>query len=90
MTTATKEAPHVAVGHNDRAWFDLEEPIRDLTYMAGIARDLAYELLNIEARKNPDSDVVIRMSERDQEQFFFAIDNVYDRAKAIEKTYYPE
>jgi hypothetical protein len=47
-------------------------------------------LLNIEARKNPDSDVVIRMSERDQEQFFFAIDNVYDRAKAIEKTYYPE
>jgi hypothetical protein len=88
MTTATKEAPQVAVGHNDMAWFDLEEPIRYLTYMSGIARDLAYELLDVETLKKPDSDVVIRMSQRQHEQLFFAIDNVHDRAEALEKTYY--
>ena len=70
-----------------KSYLDLEEPIRDLAYMAGIAFDLAYELLDVETRKNPDSDVVIRMSKRQYEQLFFAIDNVHDRATALEEAY---
>jgi hypothetical protein len=56
--------------------------------MAGIARDLAYELLDVETRKNPDSDVVIRMSKRQYEQLFLAIEDVHDRASALEKLYH--
>ena len=56
--------------------------------MAGIARDLAYELLDVETRKNPGSDVVIRMSIRQYEQFSFAIDDVHGRASALEKLYH--
>ena len=55
--------------------------------MAGIAFDVAYELLDIETLKNPDSDVVIRMSKRQYEQLFFAIDNVHGRAMALEGAY---
>ena len=58
--------------------------------MAGIARDLAYELLDVETLKKPNSDVVIRMSIRQHEQLFFAIEDVYDRASAIEKLYQAE
>jgi hypothetical protein len=53
MTTATKEAPQVAVGPINKSYLDLEVPIRDVTYMAGIARDLAYELLDVETRRIP-------------------------------------
>jgi hypothetical protein len=91
MTTATKEAPHVAVGHNDRAWFDLEEPIREVTFMARIVHDLAYELLDLEltrARKGDGENEIITMSKRECEQFFFAISDVHDRAEALEKLYH--
>jgi hypothetical protein len=53
MTTATKEAPQVAAGPINKSYLDLEVPIRDVTYMAGIARDLAYELLDVETRRIP-------------------------------------
>jgi hypothetical protein len=53
--------------------------------MAGIVRDLAYELLDVETRKKPDSDVIIRMSIRQHEQLFFAIEDVLDRAQDLEK-----
>ena len=53
-------------------------------------RDLAYELLDVETLKKPNSDVVIRMSIRQHEQLFFAIEDVYDRASAIEKLYQAE
>jgi hypothetical protein len=87
MSTTTKEAPQVAVGPINEAYLDLEVPIREVTFMAGIARDLAYELLDVETRKNPDSDVVIRMSIRQHEQLFFAIEDVHNRAEALEKRY---
>ena len=69
-------------------YFDLEEPLRDLTHMAGIAHDLAYELLEVERPKKDDEYVVLRLLPRQYEQLFFAIDNVYDRAKDVEKLYH--
>jgi hypothetical protein len=70
---------------DSKSYLDLEVPIRDVTYMAGIVRDLAYELLDVETRKKPDSDVIIRMSIRQHEQLFFAIEDVLDRAQDLEK-----
>ena len=53
--------------------------------MAGIARDLAYDLLDIE---KPETDeVIIRMSKRQHEQLFFAIQNAHNRAENLEKIY---
>jgi hypothetical protein len=88
-TLSAVEAAAQLENQSDRkSYLDLEEPIRDLTYMAGIARDMAYELLDIEGPiTKPDSDVIIRMSKRQHEQFFFAIDNVHDRAIALDKNY---
>jgi hypothetical protein len=75
----------------EEAWSDLRVPLRDLTYMAGIARDLAYELLDLEVVRRTtrmvDGEVTIRMSEREYEQFFFAVSDVFDGARAIEKLY---
>jgi hypothetical protein len=68
--------------HDDLA---LEEPIRGVTFMAGIARDLAYELLDVEGERKEEE--IIRMSKREYEQFFFAIENVHERAEALEKLY---
>jgi hypothetical protein len=75
----------------DKAWSDLEVPLRDLTYMAGIARDIAYELLDLEVTRGArkvDGEVTIRMSEREYEQFFFAISNVLDMAQKLEREYH--
>jgi hypothetical protein len=51
--------------------------------MAGIARDIAYELLDLESTRRTrkvDGEVTIRMSEREYEQFFFAVSTVLDMA----------
>jgi hypothetical protein len=50
---------------------DLEVPLRDLAYMAGIARDLSWELLDGETRKKPDEYVVLRLLPRQHEHFCF-------------------
>jgi hypothetical protein len=50
--------------------------------MAGIARDLAYELLDVEGERKEEE--IIRMSKREYEQSFFAIENVHERAEALE------
>jgi hypothetical protein len=75
-----------------KAWSDLEGPLRDLAYMAGIARDIAYELLDLEVTRREtrtaDGEVTIRMSEREYEQFFFAISDVHDRAESLERVYH--
>jgi hypothetical protein len=73
-----------------QSYLDLEVPIRNATYMAGIVRDLAYELLDVETPKKDDEDVIIRMSKRDHEQLFFAIEDVHDRAQDLEKVYHAE
>jgi hypothetical protein len=56
------------------ACLDLEMPIRDVTYMAGIARDLAWDLLNGETPKTDGADVIIRMSNWQHDQLLFAIE----------------
>ena len=56
--------------------------------MAGIARDLAYELLDVETIKKPDSDVIIRMSKRQHEQLFFAIERSHDMALDLDNLYH--
>jgi hypothetical protein len=82
--------PETGSRSDSKSYLDLEVPIRDVTYMAGIVRDLAYELLDVESRKKPDSDVVIRMSQRGHEQLFFAISDVLDRARELEKLYHAQ
>jgi hypothetical protein len=76
---------------NTTRYLDLEEPIREVAWMAGIARDLAYELLDLEmtrrTQKERGEEEIIRMSKREYEQFFFAIENVLDRAEALDKLY---
>jgi hypothetical protein len=76
---------------NTHDYLALEEPIREVTFMAGIARDLAYELLDLEmtrrTQRGDGEDKIIRMSKREYEQFFFAIENVLDRAEGLEKLY---
>ncbi len=76
----------------DEAWSDLEVPLRDLTYMAGIARDIAYEVLDLECtrgrRKGDDEQEIIRMSKREFEQFFFAISKTHDMAEELERRYH--
>jgi hypothetical protein len=83
--TAVMEQPNVR-HHAD--YLAVEEPILGVTFMAGIARDLAYELLDVETPKKDDEDIVIRMTKRAYQQFFFAIEDVHDRALAIEKNYH--
>jgi hypothetical protein len=70
------------------ACLDLEVPIRDVTYMAGIARDLAWDLLNGETPKTDGADVIIRMSNRQHDQLLFAIERSHDMALDLEKTYH--
>jgi hypothetical protein len=65
-------------------WANLEVSISDLTYMAGIALDLALDLLDGETKKDPDSDVIIRLSIRQHEQLLFTIMKIHDMAMAIE------
>jgi hypothetical protein len=76
---------------NTTRYLALEEPIREVTFMAGIARDLAYELFDLEmtrrTQRGDGEDKIIRMSKREYEQFFFAIENVLDRAEGLEKLY---
>jgi|HubBroStandDraft_6_1064221.scaffolds.fasta_scaffold4515556_1 hypothetical protein len=86
--TETTKADSAASDRIGRTYLDLEVPIREVTYMAGIARDLAYELLDLETIKKPDSDVIIRMSIRQHEQLFFAIERSHDMALDLEKTYH--
>jgi hypothetical protein len=45
-------------------------------------------LLDLETIKKPDSDVIIRMSIRQHEQLFFAIERSHDMALDLEKTYH--
>ena len=77
---------------DSKSYLDLEVPIREVTFMAGIARDLAYELLDLEmtrrTQRGGGEDEIIRMSKREYEQFYFAIENVHDRAEALEKLYH--
>jgi hypothetical protein len=73
---------------NTHDYLALEVPIREVTFMAGIARDLAYELLDVEGERKEEE--IIRMSKREYEQFFFAIENVHDRGEALEKLYHAE
>jgi hypothetical protein len=67
---------------------DLEVPIRDVTFMAGIVRDLAWDLLNGETPKTDGADVIIRMSNRQHDQLLFAIERSHDMALDLEKTYH--
>jgi hypothetical protein len=85
MTDTTNSAASDSV---DRTYLDLEQPIREATFMAGIARDLAWELLEGEVRRADDSDVTIHMSKRCHEQLLFALENAHDRALALEKNYH--
>jgi hypothetical protein len=71
-----------------KAWSDLEEPLRDLTYMSGIAHDLAYELLEIEKLRKDDEYVMLRLLPRQHEQLFFAIDKVHNMASDLERLYH--
>ena len=77
---------------NTTRYLDLEEPIREVAWMAGIARDLAYELLDLEmtrrTQKERGEEEIIRMSKREYEQFFFAIANVLGRAEALDNLYH--
>jgi hypothetical protein len=77
-----------ASSDRERNYLDLEVPIREITFMAGIARDLAWELLEVEVRRADDTDVTIRMSKRCHEQLLFALDNAHDRAEAVERLYH--
>jgi hypothetical protein len=89
LSVAEAAAPPETSSRSDsKSYLDLEVPTRDVTYMAGIVRDLAYELLDVESRKKPDSDVVIRMSQRGHEQLFFAISDVLDGGRELEKLYH--
>ena len=77
---------------NSKSYLDLEVTILEIKFMAGIARDLAYELLDLEGSrrtlKEDGEERIVRMSKREFEQFYFAIENVHDRAEALEKLYY--
>ncbi len=94
MSPAAEPRVRAAIGQTEQtksswdacsAYLGLEEPIREIRYMAGIARDLAYDLLDIE---KPETDeVIIRMSKRQHEQLFFAIQNAHNRAENLEKIY---
>ena len=60
-------------GRIERTYFELVEPMREVTYMAGIARDLAWELLEGDVRIEGDSDVIVLMSKWCHEQLLFAL-----------------
>ncbi len=63
-----------------RAFFDLEEPIRDAMHMASIAASLAHDLLD--ARGEPDGDAeLVRMSPQDRDRLLFAIGMARDLAQ---------
>ena len=70
------------------AYLDLEEPILEVTYMAGIVRDLAWELLDGDAPRKVDEDVITRMSKRQHEQLLFALEKAHDVAQDLEKIYH--
>jgi hypothetical protein len=79
--------PAAAPNQNDVIrYLNLEEPIYELTFMTGIARDLAYELLDVE--KPSSEEVVLRLSKREHAQLFFAIRRAHDMAEELEALYY--
>ena len=67
-------------------YLNLEEPVYELTFMTGIARDLAYEVLDVE--KPSSEEVVLRLSKRQHAQLFFAIRRAHDMAEELEALYY--
>ena len=85
-------APHLSEVRAERAelksvdYLDLETPIREAALMAGIAHDLAYELLDVETPKNDE--VLVRMSKRQYEQLWFAIEKVHYMTVELEKIYH--
>jgi hypothetical protein len=71
-----------------KAYLDLEEPVRDLSYMAGIAERLAWELLDGDrSREMARDDVIIRARARDIERAIFAIQKASDMAQALGKAF---
>src|ERR1700677_4797754 len=90
--SAVEAAAQLENQSDSKSYLDFEVPIREVAFMAGIARDLAYELLDLEmtrrTQKGRGEEDTIRMSKREYEQFFFAIENTLDRAEALEKLYH--
>ena len=71
-----------------KAYLDLEEPVRDLSYMAGIAERLAWELLDGDrSREMAGDDVITRARARDIERAIFAIQKASDMAQALGKAF---
>jgi flagellar biosynthesis GTPase FlhF len=90
--TKAKDQPQAAAAEASRnqsdviRYLNLEEPVYELTFMTGIARDLAYELLDVE--KPSSEEVVLRLSKREHAQLFFAIRRAHDMAEELEALYY--
>ncbi len=68
------------------AYFDLEPEIRDVMHMAGIAASLAYDALLAVGEKDGDYEL-IRITPRDHERLFFAVQKVADMTEELSKTY---
>jgi hypothetical protein len=62
------------------AWSDLEVPIREVAYMAGIVRDLVWELLDGESPTIEGGDGIVRMSHRQHEQLTSIAQKALDMA----------
>ncbi len=67
-------------------YLDLEVPIREVSFMTGIASDLAWDLIGENLKREGD-DVIIRMSHREYEQLLFALDRSRDMAVSLDKLY---
>lgn len=79
--------PAAAPNQNDvTRYLNLEGPIRSMKYMSGIAHDLAYDLLGLETPETEE--IILRLSDRERNQLFFAIDRVREMAKELDGLYH--
>jgi hypothetical protein len=67
------------------AYFDLEEPIRDVAYMAGVAETLAIDLLAEDA--GFEGEVTIQLNRKQFDQLMFAISKASDMAADLNRIY---
>jgi hypothetical protein len=69
-------------------YLDLEEPIRDLSYMASIAQTLAWELLDGDRERVMDGgEVIIRAHPKDLERAIFAIQQTDGMAQRLDEAF---
>jgi hypothetical protein len=74
----------------EKQYSDLEEPLRDLSHMAAIARDLVFSALDNPSVKHDGATVVATLLHDEHERLLFAVSKASRMADALDKKYHAQ